>query len=89
MCSEWGTPRTRAPHLLLILATGNYVQFLSYFDMLPHKWGPLRKYIRILLDILAPISGNFFAKGLRPTILVRMMSLLCEHKRHHPSQNIE
>jgi len=66
MCSEWGTPRTRAPHLLRILATGNYVQFLSYFDMLPHKWGPLRKYIRILPDILAPISGNFFAKGLRP-----------------------
>ena len=24
MCSKWGTPRTRAPHLLLILATGNY-----------------------------------------------------------------
>ena len=24
MCLEWGTPRTHAPHLLLILATGNY-----------------------------------------------------------------
>ena len=32
--------------------------------MLPHKWGPLRKYVRTLPDILAPISGNFFAKGL-------------------------
>ena len=65
MCSEWGTPRTRAPHLLRILATGNYsVQFLLYFDMLPHKWGPLRKYSRTLPDILAPISGNFLAKGL-------------------------
>jgi hypothetical protein len=49
----------------------------------------LRKYVRTLPDILFPISGNFFAKGLSPTILVRMMSLLCEHKRHHPSQNIE
>ena len=57
----------RAPHLLRILATGNYsVQFLLYFDMLPHKWGPLRKYSRTLPDILAPISGNFLAKGLRP-----------------------
>ncbi len=46
-------------------------------------------YFRTLPDILFPISGNFFAKGLSPTILVRMMSLLCEHKRHHPSQNIE
>ena len=28
--------------------------------------GTLRKYVRILRDILAPISGNFFANGLRP-----------------------
>ena len=31
MCSEWGTPRTRAPHLLLILATGNYSVRLNRF----------------------------------------------------------
>ena len=77
MCSEWGTPRTRAPHLLRILATGNYSVRLNRF-----MFAPCRTY-------WSTISGNFFAKGLHPTILVRMMSLLCEHKRHHPSQNIE
>ena len=51
--------------------------------------GTLRKYVRILPDILFPISETFFANGLKPPILVRMMSLLCEHKRHYPSQNIE
>ncbi len=35
MCSEWGTPRTRAPHLLLILATGNYSVRLNRFMFAP------------------------------------------------------
>jgi hypothetical protein len=25
--------------------------FFVYFDLLPHKWGPLRKYVRVLRDI--------------------------------------
>ena len=67
MCSEWG---------LLALARRTYSEYLPpatircnfccTFDMLPHKWGPRRKYSRTLSDILAPISGNFLAKGLRP-----------------------
>ena len=79
MCSEWETPRTRAPHR--IVAIGNYSVRLNRFTF-ESTVAPCRTY-------WSTISGNFFAKGLHPTILVRMMSLLCEHKRHHPSQNIE
>ena len=31
MCSEWGAPRTRAPHLLLIPSTGRYSVRLNRF----------------------------------------------------------
>ncbi len=50
-----------------VLGVGDSSHSRAALDMLPHKWGPLRKYSRTLPDILAPISGNFFAKGLHPT----------------------
>ena len=70
----------RAPHLLRILATGNYSVRLNRFTF-ESTVAPCRTY-------WLPFPETFLQKG-SPSILVRMMSLLCEHKRHHPSQNIE
>ena len=80
MCSEWGTPHTRAPHLLRILATGNYSVRLNRFTF-ESTFASCGTYC-------SPFPKSF-CKRATPPILVRMMSLLCEHKRHHPSQNIE
>ena len=66
MCSEWGTPRTRAPHLLLILATGNYSVRLNRFIV-----ASCRTYC-------SPISGTFFAKGLKPLLLSAIRDALMQ-----------
>ncbi len=39
------------------------------FDLLPHKWGPLRKYVRVLPDIQN--GGHFFAKPRGFSVLCR------------------
>ena len=55
MCSEWGTPRTRAPHLLLILATGNYSVRLNRFTF-ESTVAPCRTYC-------SPFPETFLQKG--------------------------
>ena len=61
-----------------------YVIFFVYFDLLPHKWGPLRKYVRVLWDICkhriflpsAPFVASDYSAPSSPTY--RYMPPLCE-----------
>ena len=55
MCSEWGTPHTRAPHLLRILATGNYSVRLNRFTF-ESTVAPCRTY-------WLPFPETFLQKG--------------------------
>lgn len=43
-----------------------YVKKSSTFDLLPHTWGPLRKYCRVLPDIR---KGGCFSSSLKAFVL--------------------
>jgi len=44
------------------------MQFFYYFDLLPHKWGPLRKYGRVLRDVCK--FRIFFCKPLLASLMI-------------------
>ena len=76
MCSEFLTPSTRAPHLLLILATGNYsVRLNRFIHRNKLRRGPrskrkCKKYSYSLLIILSQMA-RFFHYTLKKFAYVR------------------
>ena len=63
MCSEWGTPRTRAPHLLRILATGNYAIFVVHSTCYPINGGPFESTVAPCRTYWLPFPETFLQKG--------------------------